>query len=74
MEWRLFTALAVLIIGNGYWALRYYQARHQTGWDENRRVAEMESLQDHWLQFSTVAIILIMLLAPLARQALLSGG
>ena len=74
MEWRLLTALAVLIIGNGYWALRYYQATRQNNRSDQQRVAEMESLQDHWLQFSTVAIILIMLLAPLARQAMLSGG
>lgn len=74
MEWRLLTALAVLIIGNGYWALRYYQACRQRNWSKQQRVAEIENLQDHWLQFSTVAIILIMLLAPLARQAMLSGG
>ncbi|SDJ42898.1 MULTISPECIES: hypothetical protein [Ferrimonas] len=73
MEWRVLTALAVLMIGNGYWAFRYYQTQHNKNIDGRQRISELENLQDHWLQFSTVAILLIMLLAPLARQALLSG-
>ncbi|TKB50105.1 hypothetical protein [Ferrimonas aestuarii] len=70
MEWRLFVVFFVLIAGNCYWGYRYYFAQHNKNIDGRERMEQLDDIQDHWLQFSGIALMLIMLLTPLARQAL----
>ncbi|GAA4888962.1 hypothetical protein [Ferrimonas pelagia] len=73
MESRLLVVLMIMLVGNLYWWHRYRQAQANDNIDGREREEQLNQLQDHWVQFTCVAIIIIMLLAPLAYAVLKSG-
>ncbi|GAA5187268.1 hypothetical protein [Ferrimonas gelatinilytica] len=73
MESRLLIALLIMVAGNLYWWYRYHQAEGDSTIDGREREERLNELQDHWVRFTCVAIVIIMLLAPLIQAALHSG-
>ncbi|MBY6185035.1 hypothetical protein KUV89_00065 [Marinobacter hydrocarbonoclasticus] len=64
---RLVIVVAILILGNLYWWVRYRQAETNRNIDGREREEQLDALQDRWVQFTCVSIMLIMLLAPLGN-------
>ncbi|ADN76579.1 hypothetical protein Fbal_2377 [Ferrimonas balearica DSM 9799] len=69
---RLLIVLTILIAGNVYWWVRYRQAETNRNIDGREREAQLDALQDRWVQFTCISILLIMLLAPLGNAVLQS--
>ncbi len=67
MAARLLIVLAILIFGNLYWWVRYRQTETNRNIDGREREAQLDALQDRWVQFTCVSIMLIMVLAPLGK-------
>ncbi|SHI18723.1 hypothetical protein [Ferrimonas marina] len=73
MESRLLIVMLVMVAGNLYWWYRYRHTEANRNIDGREREEQLAELQDHWVQFTCVAIIIIMVLAPLAHAILQSG-
>ncbi|WP_298444423.1 hypothetical protein [uncultured Ferrimonas sp.] len=67
MEARLLLVLAIFIFGNLYWGYRYFRAAKQPPDRSIDKQQQLEQISDYWVQFSCVAIILVMLIAPIAN-------
>lgn len=64
MASKMFIVLSLVVAGNLYWWYRYKKlAANKSGnlreWEER-----LEQVQDRWVQFTCVAIMLIMILTP----------
>ncbi len=74
MESRLLIALLIMVAGNLYWWYRYQKTEADRSIDGREREERLNALQDHWVSFTCVAIVIIMLLAPLVQAVLHSGA
>ncbi|MBY5992071.1 hypothetical protein [Ferrimonas balearica] len=64
---RLTIVLLILVLGNLYWWTRYRQTQTNRNIDGREREAQLDQLQDRWVQFTCVSIMLIMFLTPFAH-------
>ncbi|MFI3245575.1 MAG: hypothetical protein R3Y10_03680 [Ferrimonas sp.] len=64
MEAQLFIAFLVFIVGNCYWGYRYIQAARKQPEISGQ---QMEQIQDAWIQFICGAIVILIVVVPLAN-------
>ncbi|WP_028117435.1 hypothetical protein [Ferrimonas senticii] len=74
MEARLLIVFSIFVLGNLYWGYRYFSAYKDSSLGKGERQEALEDIEDYWLQFACVAIIIIMLIAPIANSILSPNG
>ncbi|QIZ76146.1 hypothetical protein [Ferrimonas lipolytica] len=72
METRLLIVFAIFLSGNLYWCYRYLEVAKNTDISTQQREDMKESIQDNWVQFACIAIIITMLMAPVAHNILMT--
>lgn len=68
METRLLIVFSIFILGNLYWGYRYLRIYRQQQIPKQLREEALDEIQDHWIQFSCIAVIIVLLIAPIAND------